>query len=287
MPKYKDFFTKLKTDGKITIPEYDEYLKTVPDADLPDAVAKAIEDNFMTLDRAAANHGIHSKIKREVLDPVDNEMNDLFDQFKDLFEGAETFKADTNTYNKIKNLKKALPDAIKKLKGSPATDEESKRKLVEYEKTIQEFGDKFTKAEKDYKSELKKFQEESENKFQDYKLGAELEKRGNKYTLAEAFEETRPAITEVLMSKIRQLNHLKLGEKDGRPEIFVNDENGKPKYNGNTPVTVESLLDEAYKPFLKKSEGDGQTQVNTRTTATVTKPAIRRGAPTALIQKEK
>lgn len=284
--KLKDFLTKLKTDGKINTPEFDEYLKTAPDAEIPEAVTKAIEDNFMTLERAAANHGIHSKIKREVLDPVDNEMNELFEQYKEIIEGAESFKTDTNTYNKLKNLKKALPEAIKKLKGSPVTDEETKKKLVEYEKTIQEFGDKFTQAQKEYNAKLKETDTAWENKFHDFRLHSELEKLSNKYTLAEAFEETRPAITEVNLTKIKQSNRLKLGEKDGRPVIFVNDENDKPKYNGNTPVTVDSLLDEAYKPFLKKSETDTQTQVNTRTTTVQTsqKPAIRRGAPTTVVQ---
>lgn len=287
--KLKDFLTKMKTDGKITLPEFDEYLKTAPDAEIPDSVAKAIEENFMTMERAASNHNIHSKIKREVLDPVDNEMNDLFDQFKEYFEGAESYKQDTNTYNKIKNLKKSLPDVIKKLKGAPTTDEETKKKLIEYEKTIQEFGDKFTKAEKEYNSKLKATDEGWETKFHDFRLGSELQSMGNKYTLAEAFEETRPNITEVIMSKIRQQHRLKLGEKDGRPVIFVNDENDKPKYNGNTPVTVESLLDEAFKPFLKKSEGNGQTQVNPRTTTvqTNTNPAVRRGASTTVVQQLK
>jgi hypothetical protein len=284
--KIKDFLTKLKTDGKINLPEFEEYLKTAPDAEIPDVVTKAIEDNFMTLERAAVNHGIHSKIKREVLDPVDNEMNDLFDQYKDIIEGAESFKTDTNTYNKLKNLKKALPEAIKKLKGSPVTDEETKKKLVEYEKTIQEFGDKFTQAQKEYNAKLKETDTGWETKFHDFRLHSELEKLSNKYTLAEAFEETRPAITEVNLTKIKQSNRLKLGEKDGRPVIFVNDENDKPKYNGNTPVTVDSLLDEAYKPFLKKSETGTQTQVNTRTTTVSTNqnPAIRRGANTTVVQ---
>jgi len=284
--KLKDFLTKMKTDGKINLPEFEEYLKTAPDAEIPYVVTRAIEENFMTLDRAAAHKDIHGRIKREVLDPVDNEMNDIVDQLKDYIDSADTLKADPNTYNKIKNLKKSLPDIIKKAKGSPVTDDETKKKLVDYEKTIQEFGDKFTQAQKEYNAKLKETDTGWETKFHDYKLHSELEKLSNKYTLAEAFEETRPAITEVNLTKIKQSNRLKLGEKDGRPVIFVNDEHDKPKYNGNTPVTVDSLLDEAYKPFLKKSESDTQTQVNTRTTIVSTnqKPAIRRGVNTTVVQ---
>lgn len=287
--KLKDFLTKMKTDGKITLPEFDEYLKTAPDAEIPDSVTKAIEENFMTLERAAVNHNIHSKIKREVLDPVDNEMNDLFDQFKEYFEGAETFKTDPNTYNKIKNLKKSLPDVIKKLKGAPTTDEETKKKLLEYESTNQDLLGRITKEQKAAQDAVKSTNDQWQSKLDDYMLFSELEKRGNKYTLAEAFEETRPAVTEVVMSKLKKHN-LKLGEKkDGQYTIIVNDENGKPKFDGNTPVTADYLLDEAYKPYLKKSEGTGQTQVNPRTTTveTNTKPAIRRGVSTTVVQKVK
>lgn len=142
-------------------------------------------------------------------------------------------------------------------------------------------------AEKEYKNNLKHTETEWENKFHDFRLGAELQSLGNKFTLAEAFEEIRPNITEVIMSKIRSSNSLKLGEKDGRPIIQVQDENGKPKFNGNTPVTVDSLLEEAYKPYLKKSETDAGRRENPKTTTAVQtqNPAIRRGAPTTVVQK--
>lgn len=290
MPKYKDFFTKLKTDGKISIPEFDEYLKTVPDADIPDAVVRAIENTFMTFDRASAHPDIHKKIKREALDPVDNEMGDIVEMLKEYLDETK-FKDDPTTgpktYNKIRSLKDSIPDILKKVKGTPVTDEETKKELAESKKTIQEFSDKFTKAEKDYKTQLQKFHDDQAAKFDDYKLHTELEKMGNKYTLAEPFEETRGAITEINLTKIKQSNSLKLGEKDGRPVIIVNDEHGKPKFqpNSNTPVTIDSLLDEAYKPFLKKSEGgNGQTQVNTKTTTKVepVKTTIRRGVSTTV-----
>lgn len=279
--KAKDFFLKLKQQGKISVPDYDKFLESAPDAEIPDAVVNAIEANFMTMERAAAHPDIHKKIKREALDPLDTEIGEMAEILKDYVEEGR-FKNDPtnpNTYKLFRNLKESLPEVIKKAKGAPNTDEETKKKLKEYEKNIQELTDKFTVAEKDYNSKLKSTDESWGKKFDDYELNSELEKRGNKYTLAEAFEPTRNAITEVILSKLRQGNRLKLGEKtNGQRGIIVNDEHDKPKFNGNTPVTVDNLLDEAYAPFLKKSEGDKQTQVNKQTTTTNTnQPTTRRG----------
>lgn len=299
MPKYKDFFAKLKEQGKINLPEYEEYLKTVPDAEIPDAVVKAIEDNFMTKSRALADRSINNEIWGKALFPVDKEIekitsilepldkdivNDIRWAVKELSPGNPV----PDTFKQLGIITSALPKVFNKLKTTAVPDEETKKKIQEYEKTIQGFTDQFANAEKEYKSNLKNVETEWENKFHDFRLGAELQSLGNKFTLAEAFEEIRPNITEVIMSKIRSSNNLKLGEKDGRPAVLVYDETGKPKFNGNTPVTVDLLLEEAYKPYLKKSESEAAGRRENPKTTTVVKPEtplIRRGAPTAVVQK--
>lgn len=283
--KSKDFFSQLVRQGNISDVEATKFIETFPDVEVPDAFVKAHDNSFMTLDRAAAHKDIHGRIKREVLDPVDNDMTEFYELIKEYADPnlENIIKSESNTYNKLKAFKKTLPEVLKKIKGAPSTDEDTKKKLTEYEKTIQEFTDKFSAAEKDYKKQLSDYEKQSETKFNDYRLSTELEKLTNKYTLAEAFEETRPTITEVTLAKLRGSNHLSLGEKDGRPAIIVLDENGKPKFNGNSPVLVESLLDEAYKPFLKKSESTPPR--DTRSTAAATpppKPDSRRGVSTTV-----
>jgi len=289
MPKYKDFFTKLKTQGKISIPDYDKFLETAPDAEIPDSIVNAIEANFMTIERASVHPEIHKKIKREVLDPLDTELGEIAEVLKGYVDEGK-LKADPtnpNTYKLFRTLKESLPDVIKKAKGNPVTDEETKRKLADQERINQELVEKFTTAEKDYNTKLKNTDDTWGGKFEELRLSTELEKRGNKYILAEAFETTRPAITKVILTELRQGNQLKLGENNGQPVIVVNDEHGKPKFNGNSPVTIESLLDEAYKPFLKKSETT-QTQVNPKTQTKVdpTKPTIRQGTSTTVTMRK-
>lgn len=287
MPKQKDFFSELKKVGKINNPEFDKWVENLPDADIPDFVVKAHDDNFLTRERAQADKEIHGKIMADSLSPVDNDLNELFNfQLKEYLDPLteQEIQKTGSSYKKLALLKKLVPEIIKKVKGTPQTDEDTKKKLTEYEKTIQEFTDKFTTAEKDYNSKLKSIQEESETKFHDFKLDTQLEKLGNTFTLAEAFEATRPAITKVIMSEIKGSNHLKLGEKDGKPVILVNDEKGNPRFNGNTPITVESLLEEHYKPFLKKSESDSTHQATQKTPiqSSNQKPAVRTGARTTV-----
>lgn len=282
--KSKDFFSQLVRQGNISDAEATKFIETFPDVEVPDAFVKAHENSFMTLDRAAAHKDIHGRIKREVLDPVDNDMNEFYEAIKEYADPnlENIIKSESNTYNKLKALKKILPEVIKKAKGSPSTDEDTKKKLTEYEKTVQELTDKFSVAEKDYKKQLTEYEKQSQTKFNDYKLSTELEKLTNKYTLAEAFEETRPTITEVTLAKLRGSNHLALGEINGRTEIIVMDDNGKPKFNGNSPVKIESLLDEGFKPFLKKSESQHQETRKTTTTVTPPNPNIRRGVNTTV-----
>lgn len=287
MPKFKEFFTKLKEQGKINNPEYDKWLETVPDSDISDNIVKAIEDNFLTMERAAAHPAIHGKIKAEALDPIDNDLNEFFafqlKEYLDPLTEQEIAKAGSS-YKKTALLKKIVPEIIKKVKATPVTDEDTKKKLKDYETNINELTTKFTQAEKDYNDKLKADREQNETKYNDFVLNTELESLGNKFTLAEAFEETRPAITEVIMTKIKADNALKLGEKkNGHHSIIVNDEHGMPKFNGNTPITAESLLEESYKPFLKKSEG--QQQENTKSTAKATeqKTTVRAGARTTVV----
>jgi len=88
------------------------------------------------------------------------------------------------------------------------------------------------------------------------------------------------------MSKVRGANpHLKLGEENGKSLVRVLDEKGSTKFNGNSPVTIDQLLEEAYKPYLKKSEGSTSTrQVNNPTETRVQQNghATRQGARTTV-----
>jgi hypothetical protein len=293
MPKLKDFFTTLKEQGKINNADYDKWVESIPDGEIPDHVVKSFEDSFLTIDRAISHPKVHGRIRSDVLSPIDVYMASVIEavngvdkmsavELEGIIRESGDGKKIPDTYKQFDSFTKKLPGIFNKIKAAPAMDEDAKKKLAEYEKNIQDMTDKFTKAEKDYNDKLKQQQEASEKEFHDFRLDSELQNLGNKFTLAEAYETTRPSITKFIMSEIKAGNALKLGENNGQPVIHVLDETGKPKFNGNSPVTIDNLLAEKYQPFLKQSEG-GRSQEIPKNQQQSQKPTVRAGARTTVV----
>ena len=289
MPKLKDWFTTLKEQGKIQNADFDKFLEEAPDVEIPEIAVKTFEDNFLTLERAATHKSIHSKIKSETLNPVDNELAELMDyhlkEYLDPLAEAEFKKTDTNSYGKLKLLKKIIPDIIKKVKTTPTTDEDTKKKLKDLEARERDAVDKISSLEKQYNDGLKERDSKHENDISDIKLGYSLRDMTKKYKLADAYEKTRTDLERVFIEDIRKTHNLKLGEKDGLEHIYVYDEEGKPKYNGNSPVTIDSLLEAKFKPFLKQSDAEPPANPKQTTVDAPLKSKLRQGASTTVVQR--
>lgn len=257
--KYKEFLTKLKENGNITQAEFLAAIEAAPDAEFPDKAFEAFESVFMTLDRAAAHPDVNKKLRAELMDPADRDIHKILDfDLKEYFDHTKVseIKGEKSTYKKLAMLGPALLDIVKKQKAAPATDEETKKKLKEKEDAVQELLGKIETINTEYATKEKTLQSEFDKKLHDYKLDGELEKMSNSFTLAEAYETTRPAITKVILADIKSKHSLSLGEKDGQSVVQVLEKDGKPKFNGNTPVTVNQLLEEAWTPFVKKNNSD-------------------------------
>jgi hypothetical protein len=293
--KLKDIFLKFKEQGKISDPEYDAILDKIPDGEFPDKLFKLIEDNFLTRERAVTDPQVSKEIWGKALWPVDKEIENFINildpidralalETKSLTKDLGNGKVVPDTFRQLEKLRSSLPGVLDKIKATPAQDEDSKKKVKQLETTIQEMTDKFTTLENDHKKNVKTVQDDYEKKFHDYKLDGELDKLGNSFTLAEAYDKNRQAISKVLMTDIKALHALKLGEKDGQPFIQVLDDKGQPKFNGNTPVTINELLTEKYKPFLKQSNGDHSQSQEKKQSFTVdtSKKDVRRGARTTV-----
>lgn len=271
--KSVDLFKKIKENGKINSPELDKFLEAVPDFEFPDKAFEAFEESYMTVDRAASHPSVNNKLRAELLDPIDSTIKKLFDgTLKDLVDPANMhiINSEKNTYKKLEALHAMLPKAIEKVKAAPTTDEETKKKLQTLEDTRKELLGKIDQMNTEYEEGKKKLKSEFDTQLTDYKLNGELEKLSNGYTLAEAYEKTRPAITKVLLGELRGKHSLSLAEKDGQVEIQVMDKDGKPKFNGNTPIQIKSLLDEAFEPFTKKNNNNssgGQQQRQSQDTS--------------------
>lgn len=296
--KYKDFFTKLKKDGKITQVEFDTAIETAPDADFPDKAVEAFESAFLTHERAAVDKQVHSKLKREFLDPLDND----FKKILTLIDSVDKFKASEidkigSTYEKSAAITAYLPELLNKVKAAP-TDEDSKKKLKEKEEAVADLMQRIEKMNKEYADKEKFFQTEAEKKISDFRLNMELEKMANSIKFGKAYSDDtiRKDITKAKLSELRASNSLSLVEKDGQTLIQVTDKEGKPRFhnNGNSAVTINQLLEEAFKPYIKANntgdddEGEGQTQPQETKRFKVQddgKTQFRQGARTTVIQK--
>lgn len=281
--KYKDYFSKLMEQGKISNEDYKKFLETVPDAELPDAIFTILDQTFLTPDRAATHQDVHRRLKSEFLDPIDRDLKKMMALLP--AEKVLDIERETSTYKKFEMVRDAIPAAIEKAKKAP-NDEEAKKQLDQAKATIQELTEKFTNLESGHKTELQKIREEAANENKMFRLDSHLEKLANSYTLADAHKETRGILTKALLNEIKSKNKLDLVETNGEATIQVFGDDGKPRFenNGNTPVTIKSLLDSAFKPLLKVSGGDGDEGQQQQRTQQQTfkvdsgKPAPRQGA---------
>jgi hypothetical protein len=266
--KLKDYFKRLKDTGKITEAEFDAFLESIPEHEMPDALLPVIESKFMTLDRAASHPEVNKKLRAELLDPVDEVVRKVFDKsLKELVgpEHAHIINSEKNTYKKLEALENLITTAVTKAKSSTTTDEDTKKELNNLKELKSELLKKLEDAQNGFVAKENELKSNYEKQLKDYQLGGELEKMSNSYILADAFEPKRSAITKVILAELKSKHKFSLGEKDGQTEIQVTDENGKPIFpnNGNVQLTAKSLLDEAFKDYVKQSDGSqGQQRQN-------------------------
>lgn len=255
--KYKDYFLKLKEQGKIKNEEYDKFVETVPDGEMPDTIFPILESTFLTIDRAASDKSVKAKIKSDLLDPIDNDLKTMMKHLP--AEDVIEIERAESTYKKMELLREALPKAITKASKAPS-DEEAKKKLQESQAAIHELTEKFTKLNSERENEKKTLQSDYENKIKGFRLDTHLESLANSYTFADVFKDARPKLTKAILGEIKAKNRLDLVEKEGELDVHILDENGAPRFDGNTPVTISSLLEPEFKPYLKVNNADQQQQ---------------------------
>lgn len=264
--KFKDYFTKLKEQGKITNEEFDKFLETVPEGEIPDALYAILQDKFMTVDRAVTHKEVHGRIMRENLDPIDNDLKKMLT----FIDGIDKFAASNidkspSTYSKLAAITETLPKLFEKVKTTPGDNEDAKKQIEESKKVINELTEKIKEINSGYEVEKKKLTEQYENREKSMKIDWALENKTRNYTLAESHEPLRDSITRIILSDLKSENALALGEKPG--EIIVQEiVNGapRPKFNGNDPVTIDSLLEAKFEPYIKKSNADDDARKQTQ-----------------------
>jgi hypothetical protein len=290
--KLKDFFSQLKSQGKISLEDYDKFIEGVPEHEMPDVIEKAISERFMTAERAAANPEIAAKIRHGALDPLDKDIKKMLE----VINGVDKYKAmeiakltrqgdQPDTYKQSMALAEYLPTLVEKLKVAP-NDEEAKKKLADQQRVIEELTQKFTGVEKEKETWKKNVEAEYSKREKDYKINGHLENMARSYTFAEAHEKVRPLLTKAILGELKSSNlfDLTMNEENEVLGVFESKDGVmSPKFNGNNPVTAQSLLDEKFKPFLKQNGTDSSdSQMKTHQIRVDTTPnqnnQLRRGA---------
>lgn len=259
--KIKDYFSKLKEQGKIKNDDYDKFLESIPEGEMPDTVFPILENTFLTIDRAASDKSVKARIKSDLLDPIDNDIKTMMKHLP--AEDVIEIERAESTYKKLELIRESLPKAISKASKAP-NDEEAKKKLQESQAAIHDLTEKFTKLNSEREQEKKTLQSEYENKIKGFRLDTHLESLANSYTFADVFKDARPKLTKAILNEIKQKNKLDLVEKEGELDIHILDENGAPRFEGNTPVTISSLLEPEFKPYLKVNNSEAQQQQTTQ-----------------------
>jgi len=250
--KGKAFFEKVTRQGKINNEDFNKVLETFPDVEIPDVFVNLFEETFLTRERAAADPVIHKKIKGETLNGVDANLAkialilDVADQ--------DAISKEENTFKKIELLQAAIPKLVEKAgANNPNTDE----KVKQLEKERNELVGKITEIKTESDKKLAELSKSFEAKEKDMKIDWTLDKQFGNFVFADEYQGLKEAIIKNAKSDIKDKNFLTLDENG---QIVVNELVGgvpKVKFNGNDQVTIDSLITDPLKPFLKKNNGSG------------------------------
>lgn len=254
--KLKDFFTKI--GEHIKTEEFTKFVENVPDADIDDSVMADFEGAYLTRERAVADKDVLNRIRPQLLDPIDRDIKNMLQALG--HENAHEVEKEKDTYKKIAIVSREIPNALQRASKPAEGGEDFKKKIAQKDEAINDLTKKIESINSEWTQKEAELKSGFESKLHDIHLNSELDKISGNYTFADAYEKTRGTLQSAILGELKQSNKLQLSEKDGKADILVLDENGSPRFNGNSPVTIKSLLDEAYKPFLKQSNADNNGQ---------------------------
>lgn len=261
--KSKEYFSKLKSQGKITLEDFDKFVETLPEFDLPDPIVAAIEDKFLTRDRASQDKDVYRKIYAEALNGVDATIKTFYPSITEKDRAA--IDGEVNTYEKLKILDAAWKKQYEALK---TTAPDAAKLNEEYQKNIHELTEKLNVAQKEkdkfvseQEGKIKEIQAKSEKELKAFKIKTDLTGKLAQFEFAKEFTEHPKVKTNTFNTILGELLKNEL-DYDDQGQIIVQEiSNGvaKPKFfpGTNDQVTIEKLLEAETSPYLKRNNSDG------------------------------
>lgn len=280
--KSKDYFSKLKSQGKITLDDFDKFVESVPEFEMPDPVVSAIEERFLTRERAAADKEVYRKVFAEALNGVDATIKSFYPSITEKDRAA--IDAEVNTYDKLKILDAAWKRQYEALK---TTAPDAAKLNEEYQKNIRELTEKLDTAQKEkdkvlseQETKLKEIAAQKDKELKSYKLKTDLTGRLAQIEFAKEFTEHPKVKTNTFNTILGELLKNEL-DYDEHGQIIVQEiSNGvpKPKFfpNSNEQVTIDKLLEAETSPYLKRNNSDGNGSQGNQNTPP---PKVISGAP--------
>lgn len=248
--KSTDYFKKLQEQGKITSEDFVKFIPTVPEFEIPDAAFAAIEESFLTRERALADPKIGGKIRAEVYDGVDQNIAKILPTL-DVFDANEIAN-EKDTHKKLKLLNDGIAKKIEKVAKDKPNQEEQVKEL---NKTVAELTERIkagnTERENERLELAKKFDSEKGQILLDYSLKDKI----NKFTIADEHLLLKESITNIILTDLKSKHTLSVQDGQIQVQEIVNGV-PKPLFNGNDPVTVEKLLEDRIQPYLKRNNVD-------------------------------
>jgi hypothetical protein len=254
--KLKDFFSKRGTQAKIEDEAFKKFIETVPDFEVPEEIDATLETHFMTADKAITDKAIMNKARAEVYNIVDERITAVIPEIKKIDGGLVVdIETERDTLKKLTKLGQAVGKASEKLKTAGGQESE---KIEEYKKEQE----KLLKRISDNQSEWTTKETELKKNFDDEKktliLDHALKQKIAKIEYADEHKELRGAIDDVVFHSLKKDNHLSLNESGDFVVSIMENGIPKPKFNGNTQVTFDQVLEEKVKPYVKKNNGGGK-----------------------------
>jgi hypothetical protein len=212
-----------------------------------------MEDNFLTRERVTSDPKLVGKIRAESYNAMDDRIKLLlpevekFDKYL-----VQEIDAEKDTLKKINKLGAGLTKINERLSSSGQKEDE---KIKGLETQITDYLDKIKTINQERETEKVTLSNQFEEKEKDIILNYALRDKINSVEFADEHKPIREAITKVVLAELRDKNHLSLNE--GGQIVVSTIENGvpKPKFNGNSQVSFEEVLEEKVKPYVKKNTG--------------------------------
>ena len=249
--KAKDAFLKLKEQGKIEAPEYENFLSAVPDFEFPEPVFQALEDKFFTAERAKADPLIQAHYKAQTLNGVDAW---IAEGVKDQM-WPSSILDEKDTFKRLKMIRGEVTNEIQRLKNKPG-DTDKDKKINDLSATVDQLTQKINSMTSEYTASRDGFEKDYRNKVEALELDYAIRGQADQYIYADEYTNS-PEIKEVVraavIKKIKEGGFFSL--KDGQIKVWENESRTSPKLQGNSEVTFKSLLDKAVEPYIKKNNG--------------------------------